>query len=123
MALILVAIIIVVVIRLRAREESLDKNYDTNSLSASGSAYATMDSKNTSTEPLRTDLNVSVNSLEEKNPDIIPHNNSEDDYQDEERAFERLNNVQPRSYVRLQTSNQLDMGNGNGLETNKNVSP
>ncbi|VEN53708.1 unnamed protein product [Callosobruchus maculatus] len=58
-----------------------------------------------STEPLNKELNSSTDSLEEKNPDIIPQNNAEDEYQDEERAFERLNNITIRSYSRIQSPN------------------
>ncbi|XP_030760740.1 uncharacterized protein LOC115885857 [Sitophilus oryzae] len=51
-------------------------------------------------------MNDSVDSLEEKNPDIIPQNNADDEYQDEERAFERLNNTPSmRIYSRMQSPN------------------
>nr|CAI5853032.1 unnamed protein product [Callosobruchus analis] len=83
-ALILVAIIIVVVIRLRGGGDRGDKDYDDTELANNSR---------------------STDSLEEKNPDIIPQNNAEDEYQDEERAFERLNNITIRSYSRIQSPN------------------
>lgn len=68
-----------------------------------------------STEPLNKDMNDSVDSLEEKNPDIIPQNNADDEYQDEERAFERLNNAPSvRVYSRLQSPNNQTKNGGGG---------
>lgn len=61
-------------------------------------------------------MNDSVDSLEEKNPDIIPQNNAEDEYQDEERAFERLNNAPSvRVYSRLQSPNQTNGSYGKAV--------
>lgn len=104
-ALILVAIVIVVVIRLRGGGERDDKDYDDGGLSSSSRRCVAGNSDKASIEPLNKDLNDSVDSLEEKNPDIIPQNNAEDDYQDEERAFERLNNAPLRVYSRMQSPN------------------
>lgn len=101
-ALILVAIIIVIVIRLRGGDGSDDKDCDDGGMTSSSRASG---GDKASTEPLNKDLNDSVDSLEEKNPDIIPQNNADDDYQDEERAFERLNNASVRTYSRLQSPN------------------
>lgn len=68
-----------------------------------------------STEPLNKELNDSVDSLEEKNPDIIPQNNGDDEYQDEERAFDRLNNATLRVYSRMQSpTNQNKNGSYDG---------
>ncbi|XP_022914060.2 nephrin-like isoform X1 [Onthophagus taurus] len=91
-ALILVAIIIVVVIRLRNGDDHEDKDYDDGGLSPSGRRCVAGSGDKASTEPLNKDLNDSVDSLEEKNPDIIPQNNCEDEYMEDERGFERLNN-------------------------------
>ncbi|KAL1513805.1 hypothetical protein ABEB36_003164 [Hypothenemus hampei] len=115
-SLILVAIIIVVVIRLRGGGDRDDKDYDDGGLSSSGRrCVAGNNSDKASTEPLNKDMNDSVDSLEEKNPDIIPQNNAEDEYQDEERAFERLNNAPSvRVYSRLQSPNN-QMKNGTYL--------
>lgn len=104
-----------VVIRIRGDDNNSNKNYD--SASVSGSAYASVDSKNTSTEPLRTELNNSVNSLEEKDPDIIPHNNGEEIHRDEEKAFDRLNNTLPMSYLRLQSLNRFDIDGDRNFES------
>ncbi|XP_063921231.1 hemicentin-2-like isoform X7 [Zophobas morio] len=104
-ALILVAVVIVVVIRLRGGGERDDKDYDDGGLSSSGRRCVAGNGDKASTEPLNKDLNDSVDSLEEKNPDIIPQNNGEDDYQDEERAFERLNNAPLRVYSRMHSPN------------------
>ncbi|XP_068895631.1 protein turtle homolog B-like isoform X4 [Tenebrio molitor] len=104
-ALILVAVIIVVVIRMRGGGERDDKDYDDGGLSSSGRRCVAGNADKASTEPLNKDLNDSVDSLEEKNPDIIPQNNGEDDYQDEERAFERLNNAPVRVYGRMHSPN------------------
>ncbi|KAJ8909290.1 hypothetical protein NQ315_004550 [Exocentrus adspersus] len=105
-ALILVAIIIVVVIRLRGGGDRDDKDYDDGGLTSSGRRCVVGNNDKASTEPLNKDLNDSVDSLEEKNPDIIPQNNGEDEYQDEERAFERLNNAATlRVYSRIQSPN------------------
>lgn len=101
-ALMLVAVIIVVVIRLRGGDGNDDKDCDEGGISSS-SRHGGAGGDKASTEPLNKDLNDSVDSLEEKNPDIIPQNNAEDDYQDEERAFERLNNASVRTYSRLQS--------------------
>lgn len=82
--------------------------YDDGGLSSTGRRCVAGNSDKASTEPLNKDLNDSVDSLEEKNPDIIPQNNAEDEYQDEERAFERLNNATLRVYSRMQSpSSQL----------------
>ncbi|KAF5299118.1 hypothetical protein FQR65_LT09476 [Abscondita terminalis] len=108
LTLILTATIIVVIIRLRGGEED-DKGYDAASVTASGSGYLDGSSKNTSSVALRTGVNDSVNSLEEKNPDIIPLNNVDEEYQQEERDFEYLSNVQSRTYVRLPAPNQVDV--------------
>ncbi|KAI4469235.1 sidestep protein [Holotrichia oblita] len=102
-ALILVAVIIVVVIRLRNSGDRDDKDYDDGGLSPSGRRCVAGGGDKASTEPLNKDLNDSVDSLEEKNPDIIPQNNGEEDYQDEERGFERLNNA--TLYRRLSPNN------------------
>lgn len=102
-ALILVAIIIVVVIRLRGSGDRDDKDYDDGGLSPNGRRCVGGSGEKASTEPLNKDLNDSVDSLEEKNPDIIPQNNGEDDYPDEERGFERLNNA--TLYRRLSPNN------------------
>lgn len=79
--------------------------------------YAAVDSKNTSLEPLRTDINISVSSLEEKNPDVIPQSNSEDEHLEEERAFERLTSAPTRTYLRMDPPNLMDMGNGRPWNT------
>ena len=96
-ALVLVAVIIVVVIRLRGGGDRDDKDYDEAGLGLSPNGRRCVsgvsNSDKASTEPLNKDLNDSVDSLEEKNPDIIPQNNGDDDYQEDERAFERLNNA------------------------------
>ncbi|KRT78415.1 hypothetical protein AMK59_7471, partial [Oryctes borbonicus] len=102
-ALILVAIIIVVVIRLRGNGDRDDKDYDDGGLSPNGRRCVASGGDKASTEPLNKDLNDSVDSLEEKNPDIIPQNNGEEEYQDEERGFERLNNA--TLYRRLSPNN------------------
>ncbi|KAG5870292.1 hypothetical protein JTB14_002060, partial [Gonioctena quinquepunctata] len=111
-ALILVAVIIVVVIRLRGGGERDDKDYDDGGLSSSGRRCVAGNGDKASTEPLNKDLNDSVDSLEEKNPDIIPQNNGEDEYQDEERAFERLNNSTLRVYSRMQSPGSQAKNNG-----------
>ncbi|KYB26260.1 hypothetical protein TcasGA2_TC033687 [Tribolium castaneum] len=121
-ALILVAVIIVVVIRLRGGGERDDKDYDDGGLSSSGRRCVAGNGDKASTEPLNKDLNDSVDSLEEKNPDIIPQNNAEDDYQDEERAFERLNNAPLRVYSRMQSpNNQTKNGGYDGYKTMPHV--
>ncbi|XP_044264135.1 hemicentin-1-like isoform X1 [Tribolium madens] len=121
-ALILVAVIIVVVIRLRGGGERDDKDYDDGGLSSSGRRCVAGNGDKASTEPLNKDLNDSVDSLEEKNPDIIPQNNAEDDYQDEERAFERLNNAPLRVYSRMQSpNNQTKNGGYDGYKTTDEI--
>ncbi|KAB0805658.1 hypothetical protein PPYR_02628 [Photinus pyralis] len=99
LTLILIATVIVIIIRVRGGEED-DKNYN-RSIADSGSVLLNGTSKNTSSELLRTEVNSSVNSLEEKNPDIIPHNNADDEYLEEERAFEALGTPQTRTYLRI----------------------
>lgn len=106
-ALILVAVIIVIVIRLRGGGERDDKDYDDGGLSSTGRRCVAGNGDKASIEPLNKDLNDSVDSLEEKNPDIIPQNNGDDDYQDEERAFDRLNNAPLRVYSRIQSPNNI----------------
>ncbi|XP_050301168.1 nephrin isoform X2 [Anthonomus grandis grandis] len=115
-ALILLAIIIVVVIRLRGGGDRDDKEFDDGGLSSAGRrCVAGNNSDKASTEPLNKDMNDSVDSLEEKNPDIIPQNNGDDDFQDEERAFERLNNAPSvRVYSRLQSPNCTAKNGGYG---------
>lgn len=109
-ALILVAVTIVVVIRLRGGGERDDKDYSDGGPSPRRCVPGSGGDK-ASTEPLNKDLNGSIDSLEEKNPDIIPQNNGEDDYQDEERAFERLNNAPLRVYSRMASPNHTKNGN------------
>ncbi|CAH1132002.1 unnamed protein product [Ceutorhynchus assimilis] len=61
-----------------------------------------------STEPLALDKNTndSMDSMEESNPDIIPQNTTDDEYQEEERAFESLGNPpSSRLYKRIQSCN------------------
>ncbi|GLV36591.1 sidestep VIII [Carabus blaptoides fortunei] len=106
-ALVMVAIVIVVVIRLRGGGDTDDKDCDDGGLSSTSRRCVAASGDKASTEPLNKDLNDSVDSLEEKNPDIIPQNNADDDYQDEERAFERLNNAPIRTYTRLQSPSNL----------------
>lgn len=101
-ALILVAIIIIVVIRLRGGGIH-DDNYKDVRLSSADRECEGSSEKN-SMQPLNKDLNNSADSLEEKNPDIVPQNNGDSEYQEEERAFERLNNAPLRSYTRLQSA-------------------
>ncbi|XP_074027401.1 protein turtle isoform X2 [Leptinotarsa decemlineata] len=111
-ALILVAVIIVIVIRLRDGGDNDEKDYDDGGLSSSGRRCVAGNGDKASTEPLNKDLNDSVDSLEEKNPDIIPQNNGEEEYQDEERAFERLNNSTLRAYSRMQSPISQIKNNG-----------
>ncbi|XP_049821876.1 titin isoform X1 [Aethina tumida] len=123
-ALILVAIIIVAVIRLRGGGDRDDKDYDDGGLSSAGRRCVAGNSDKASTEPLNKDLNDSVDSLEEKNPDIIPQNNADDEYQDEERAFDRLNNAPLRVYSRMQSpSSQPKNGayDGYGAKTSDEI--
>lgn len=119
LALILVAIIIVVVIRLRGGGDRDDKDYDDGGLSSSGRRCVAGSNDKASSEPLNKDLNDSVDSLEEKNPDIIPQNNADDEYQDEERAFERLNNAPLRVYSRMPSPSMQNknMYDGYGAKT------
>lgn len=86
--------------------------YDDGGLSSAGRRCVAGNSDKASTEPLNKDLNDSVDSLEEKNPDIIPQNNAEEEYQDEERAFERLNNATLRVYSRMQSPSSQIKNNG-----------
>nr|XP_023018415.1 carcinoembryonic antigen-related cell adhesion molecule 1-like isoform X2 [Leptinotarsa decemlineata] len=111
-ALILVAVIIVIVIRLRDGGDNDEKDYDDGGLSSSGRRCVAGNGDKASTEPLNKDLNDSIDSLEEKNPDIIPQNNGEEEYQDEERAFERLNNSTLRAYSRMQSPISQIKNNG-----------
>ncbi|XP_050301170.1 nephrin isoform X3 [Anthonomus grandis grandis] len=122
-ALILLAIIIVVVIRLRGGGDRDDKEFDDGGLSSAGRrCVAGNNSDKASTEPLNKDMNDSVDSLEEKNPDIIPQNNGDDDFQDEERAFERLNNAPSvRVYSRLQSPNCTAKNGGYGKSTSNEI--
>ncbi|KAB0805653.1 hypothetical protein PPYR_02623 [Photinus pyralis] len=96
-SLILVAIIIILVIRVRGASSSDDYK---------DSRFSCRDGENNSKNSMQTlskELNSSTDSLEEKNPDIVPHNSGDSEYQEEERAFERLNNSSVRNYNRLQT--------------------
>lgn len=118
----MVAIVIVVVIRLRGGGDSDDKDCDDSGglgLSSSGRRCVSTSGDKASTEPLNKDLNDSIDSLEEKNPDIIPQNNGDDDYQDEERAFERLNNAPIRTYTRLQSPVTGTLGRNGSYDTYK----
>lgn len=119
--MILVAVIIVVVIRIRGGGDRDDKDYDDGGLSMAGRRSVSRHGDKASTEPLNKDLNDSIDSLEEKNPDIIPQNNGEDDYQDEERAFERLNNAPSRMVSRIHSPNSQSK-NGSYDKYNKKVS-
>lgn len=96
--------------------------YDDGGLSSAGRRCVAGNSDKASTEPLNKELNDSVDSLEEKNPDIIPQNNAEDEYQDEERAFERLNNATLRVYSRMQSPSTQLKNNGSYDGYTKTVS-
>lgn len=102
----MVTIVIVCIIRMRRRDNRDDKDADENGLSHDRRSTNTSGDK-ASTEPLNKELGDSMDSFEEKNPDIIPQGNGEDDYQDEEKAFERLNNASTRVYSRLQSPNNI----------------
>lgn len=122
-ALVLVAIIIVIVIRLRHGPDADDKEFDEVGLSSSSSRHGGGGgSDKGSIKPLNKDLNDSVDSLEEKNPDIIPQNNGDDEYQDEERAFDRLNNVSIRTYSQLQSPNNPMRNSYDTYKSQKSVS-
>ncbi|XP_019764494.1 synaptogenesis protein syg-2 isoform X3 [Dendroctonus ponderosae] len=116
-ALGMVGIIVILVVKLRRRGHRDEKDFDDGGLSSAGRrCVAGSNSDKASTEPLNKDMNDSVDSLEEKNPDIIPQNNAEDEYQDEERAFERLNNAPSmRVYSRLQSPNQTNGSYGKAV--------
>lgn len=99
-ALMLVAIIIVIVIRFRncGSEHEL-KAHDDEGLSLSATQCTANSADKTNNEPSM-DLNGSVESLEEKNPDIIPQNNADEYYQDDKHTFVMLNSVPERNYPR-----------------------
>ncbi|XP_018322471.1 hemicentin-1-like [Agrilus planipennis] len=117
-AIVLMAVIIVVVIRCRGRGEHDEKLHAEGSLLSgnghhhrSGGRRGSVSNRGdqTSCEPLNRQLNCSVDSLDEKNPDLIPHENDEE-YQEEERAFERLNNVQVRPFLSVTTGRSSPYG-------------
>lgn len=121
--LIIIATAIVIVIRLRGADGRDNKQYDCNSISTSGSTYLNSSGKNSNTVPPKSDISSSLDNVDEKNPDIIPQS-SEEDLLDEERAFERLNNTQPRTCIRLPTPHDEDINQGfnyGSLENSRNV--
>ncbi|KAK7862415.1 hypothetical protein R5R35_008895 [Gryllus longicercus] len=96
--LILVAIIIVVVMRLRNSSGNDSKPRDGASAEENGH---TRTADKASSVPLSKDTDESIDSQEEKNPDIIPQN-SDTDYQDpDEKAFAKLNNAPNRIYASI----------------------
>ncbi|GLH04563.1 Uncharacterized protein GBIM_10249 [Gryllus bimaculatus] len=96
--LILVAIIIVVVMRLRNSSGNDSKPRDGASTEENGH---TRTADKASSVPLSKDTDESIDSQEEKNPDIIPQN-SDTDYQDpDEKAFAKLNNAPNRIYASI----------------------
>ncbi|KAF5301916.1 hypothetical protein FQA39_LY10571 [Lamprigera yunnana] len=100
-ALILIAVIIVLVKRLRTRRLQDNNCKDTQLSITSRDSESNVDK--TSMNALNKELNSSSGSLEDKNPDIVPQNNGDSEYQEEERAFERLSSMPFRSYNRLQS--------------------
>lgn len=105
----MVSIVIVCIIKMRRRDIRHEKDGDENTFNHDRRTINTGGDK-ASTEPLNKELGDSMDSFEEKNPDIIPQGNGEDDYQDEEKAFERLNNP-TRIYSRLQSVNNMERSN------------
>nr|CAD7194809.1 unnamed protein product [Timema douglasi] len=95
--LVLVAAIIVLVMRRRGRGGGDEKERDGGGRNGSGAGRRGMAGDKSSTVPLSKDTDES---MDEKNPDIIPQN-SDTDYQDpDEKAFEKLNNA-PNRYGKM----------------------
>ncbi|XP_066996057.2 uncharacterized protein [Anabrus simplex] len=98
LALVLVAVIIVVVMRLRGHSGDDEKDREEGS---NGVGRRNTCGDKASSVPLSKDTDESMDSLDEKNPDIIPQN-SDTDYQDpDEKAFEKLNNTSGRIYANV----------------------
>ncbi|KAK4885042.1 hypothetical protein RN001_001313 [Aquatica leii] len=101
-ALVLIAIIIIIVIRLRhCRNEPDFKTYDDEGLSLSVTQCTATGADKSNIEP-NLDVNGSIESLEEKNPDIIPHN-TEEPFENDNQRYVVSNNDNMRSYPRFQT--------------------
>jgi hypothetical protein len=75
-ALVLVAVIIVVVMRLRGHGDEDVKEHEDGS-GNSGRRGTPPGSDKASSMPLSKDMDESIESMDEKNPDIIPHNSGE----------------------------------------------
>ncbi|KAB0805670.1 hypothetical protein PPYR_02640, partial [Photinus pyralis] len=101
-ALMLIAITVIIVIRLRhcGNEREL-KTYDDEGLSLSVTQCTTngADKGNIETNG---EMNGSMESLEEKNPDIIPHNNAEEFFEDDKQGYILINNGPVCTYPRFQ---------------------
>ncbi|KAJ9582202.1 hypothetical protein L9F63_003441, partial [Diploptera punctata] len=110
-ALVLVAVIIVVVMRLRGHgDEDVKEREDGNGNSSRRGTPPGGDKL--SSIPLSKDTDESIDSMDEKNPDIIPQNN-DTDYQDpDEKAFEKLNNAPNRIYANMTPLLQSPPTNG-----------
>ena len=96
----------------RCRKPVTNKDYDDGGLASNERHCVVVANDKASCEPLNkekdTNGSVTDNSCDEKNPDIIPHNNLDDDFESDELApFERLNNIFPRSYQRLTSPKAL----------------
>ncbi|KAJ4448487.1 hypothetical protein ANN_10503, partial [Periplaneta americana] len=116
-ALVLVAVIIVVVMRLRGHGDDDVKEREDGS-GNSGRRGTPPGGDKSSTMPLSKDTDESIDSMDEKNPDIIPQN-SDTDYQDpDEKAFEKLNNAPSRIYANMTPRLQSPPNNGMYENTN-----
>ncbi|XP_021932741.1 nephrin-like isoform X2 [Zootermopsis nevadensis] len=113
-ALVLLAVIIVVVMRLRGHgDEDVKERED-----GSGRRGTPPGGDKACSMPLSKDMDESIDSMDEKNPDIIPQN-SDTDYQDpDEKAFEKLNNAPNRIYSSMTPRLHSPPNNGTYENTN-----
>lgn len=116
-ALVLVAVIIVVVMRLRGHGDDDVKEREDGS-GNSGRRGTPPGVDKASSMPLSKDTDESIDSMDEKNPDVIPQN-SDMDYQDaDDKAFEKLNNAPSRIYANMTPRLQSPPNNGMYENTN-----
>lgn len=119
----LVAIIIVIIIRFRNCGNEYDlKSYEDDGLSLSAARCISNEADKITSEP-NSNVNGSVESLEEKNPDIIPQSDNEECYQNNKHSFVVVNNAPPlRNYVAIQTPVVMGLEQSNHYDNLRIVS-
>lgn len=97
-ALFLIAVIIVIVVQMRGSNGRDRNNCPSHTRQQDITTSSTSRSAQLFNEISRDSCNESIDSIE-KNPDVVPQGNKNEDRDEEETAFEWLSNAHPRIYA------------------------